>query len=130
NIPYMKGYTVFNVEQIDGLPEHYTQPAQAMLDPVERIEKAEAFFSATGSTLSHGGNRAYYAEGPDHIQLPLFETFKDSESYYATSGHEHIHWTKHKARLDRDLGRKRWGDEGYAAEELVAELGAAFLCAD
>jgi len=130
DIPYMKGYTVFNVEQIDGLPEHFTQPAQVILDPVARIEAADAFFTAIGASVQHGGNRAYYAEGSDHIQLPLFETFRDAESYYATSGHEHIHWTKHKSRIDRDLGRKRWGDEGYAAEELVAELGAAFLCAD
>lgn len=130
NIPFMKGYTVFNVEQIEGLPEHFTQPAAPALDPVQRISAADAFFAATGATISHGGNRAFYSPGEDRIQLPPFETFKDAESYYATLAHEGIHWTKHKSRLDRDLGRKRWGDEGYAAEELVAELGAAFLCAD
>lgn len=130
DIPYMKGYTVFNVEQMEGLPEQYTRPASVVLDPVQRIAHAEAFFAATGAEISHGGNRAYYAEGPDRIQMPLFETFKDVESYYSTVAHECIHWTKHKSRLDRDLGRKRWGDEGYAAEELVAELGSAFLCAD
>lgn len=130
DIPYMKGYIVFNVEQIDGLPEHYTRPADPVLDPVERIGHADAFFTATGADIRHGGNRAFYAQGEDRIQLPPFETFKDTESYYATLAHEGIHWTKHKSRLDRDLGRKRWGDEGYAAEELVAELGAAFLCAD
>lgn len=130
DIPYMKGYTVFNVEQIDGLPETYTQPAQAALDPVQRIAHADAFFAATGADIRHGGNRAFYAQGDDRIQLPPFETFQDAESYYATLAHEATHWTKHKRRLDRDLGRKRWGDEGYAAEELVAELGAAFLCAD
>lgn len=52
------------------------------------------------------------------------------EAYYATVAHELTHWTKHKSRLDREFGRKQWGDEGYAREELVAELGAAFLCAD
>lgn len=130
NIPYMKGYTVFNVEQIEGLPEDYTRLAHVQLDPVERIAAVDAFFAATGADISHGGNRAFYAEGADRIQLPPFETFKDAESYYATLAHEGTHWTKHKSRLDRDLGRKRWGDEGYAAEELVAELGAAFLCAD
>lgn len=62
--------------------------------------------------------------------MPAFDTFKDAESYYATLAHEEIHATKHESRLARDLGRKRWGDEGYAAEELVAELGSAFLCAD
>jgi antirestriction protein ArdC len=62
--------------------------------------------------------------------MPPFETFRDAESYYATLAHECTHWTKHETRLNRDFGRKRWGDEGYAAEELVAELGSAFLCAD
>lgn len=64
------------------------------------------------------------------IHLPPFETFKDKESYYATALHELTHWTRHETRLDRDFGRQRFGDAGYAREELVAELGAAFLCAD
>src|ERR1700719_3523168 len=62
--------------------------------------------------------------------MPPFETFRDAESFAAVLGHELTHWTKHGKRLARDLGRKRFGDEGYAVEELVAELGAAFLCAD
>lgn len=62
--------------------------------------------------------------------MPPFEAFRDAQSYYATLAHESCHWTRHESRLDRDLGRKRFGDEGYAREELVAELGAAFLCAD
>ncbi len=66
----------------------------------------------------------------DRIQLPPFEAFHDAEGYYATRGHETIHWTRHESRLDRSFGRKTWGDEGYAREELVAELGAAFLAAD
>ncbi len=61
--------------------------------------------------------------------MPLFESFRDA-GYYSTLAHEMTHWTKHPARLARDFGRKQWGDEGYAQEELVAELGAAFLCAD
>jgi antirestriction protein ArdC len=60
--------------------------------------------------------------------MPPFEAFADPERYYSTIAHEHIHWTKGPGRLDRDFGRKRWGDEGYAMEELVAELGAAFVC--
>jgi len=101
DIPFMKGYTVFNVEQIEGLPAHFYAPVEPRLDPVQRIDQAEAFFAATGA-----------------------------ESYYATLGHECTHWTRHPSRLDRDFGRKRWGDEGYAMEELVAELGSAFLSAD
>lgn len=65
----------------------------------------------------------------EHVQMPPFEAFRDAESYYATLAHELTHWTKHPQRLDRDLGRKSWGDE-VSREELVAELGSAFLCAD
>jgi antirestriction protein ArdC len=131
SIPFMKGYTVFNVEQIDGLPALYTAPAAApVLDPVARIATAEAFVAATGATLRHGGSRAYYAVEPDYVAMPPFESFRDAESYYATALHELTHWTRHPSRLARDMGRKHWGDEGYAREELVAELGSAFLSAD
>jgi antirestriction protein ArdC len=128
-IPYMKGYTVFNVEQIDGLPDHYYAKAAPTLDPVARIDRAENFFAACNATIRHGGNRAYYAQEIDYVQMPPFECFRDAESYYSTLAHELTHWTKHPSRLARDFGRKQWGDEGYAQEELVAELGAAFLCA-
>jgi antirestriction protein ArdC len=130
-IPYMKGYTVFNAEQCDGLPAHYTAKAEPpALSPMQRLEAADRFFAATGAEIRHGGTRAYYAEGPDYVQMPPFETFRDAESHAAVLGHETIHWTKHSKRLARDLGRKRFGDEGTAREELVAELGSAFLCAD
>lgn len=129
-IPFMKGYTVFNVEQIEDLPPHYYAVAEPQLDPVERNDHAERFFAETRADIRHGGNQAYYAIGADYVQMPPFEAFKDAESYYATLAHEMTHWTRHKTRLDRDFGRKRWGDEGYAMEELVAELGSAFLAAD
>ena len=129
-IPFMKGYTVFNVEQIEGLPSHYYQLAEPVLDPARRIAHAEDFFAATRADIRHGGNQAYYARGSDRIQLPPFESFRDAESYYATLAHEITHWTRHRSRLDRDFGRKRFGDEGYAREELVAELGSALLAAD
>lgn len=129
-IPFMKGYSVFNVEQIDGLPEHYYTKPKAIIDPARRIQHAEEFFTSTGADIRHGGNSAHYSGGSDHVQMPYFETFRSPEAYYATLAHELTHWTKHPKRLDREFGRKRWGDEGYAREELVAELGAAFLCAD
>ena len=129
-IPFMKGYTVFNVEQIDGLPAHFYAPATPVLDPVQRIESAESYFAAIGVDVRHGGNRAYYTGAEDRVQMPLFETFRDAESYYAVLAHELTHWTKHNKRLDRDFRRKRWGDKGYAREELVAELGSAFLAAE
>jgi antirestriction protein ArdC len=131
SIPFMKGYTVFNVEQCEGLPAQYTGKAEAPALPLpQRIEAADRFFAATGADIRHGGTRAYYAEGPDYVQMPPFETFKNAESHAATLAHELTHWTKHTKRLARDLGRVRYGDEGYAREELVAELGAPFLSAD
>jgi antirestriction protein ArdC len=130
-IPFLKGYTVFNVEQCAGLPAQYSAKAEPpALPPAARLERADRFFVATSVEIRHGGTRAYYAEGPDYVQIPPFETFRDAESHAATLAHELIHATKHPKRLARDMGRIRWGDEGYAKEELVAELGAAFLCAD
>jgi antirestriction protein ArdC len=71
-----------------------------------------------------------WLQAADYVQMPPFETFQDAESHAATLAHELTHWTKHDSRLARDMGRVKWGDEGYAKEELVAELGSAFLCAD
>lgn len=130
DIPFMKGYTVFNAEQVDGLPAHFYAVQAPTLDPVARIERVESFFAATGAAVRHGGNQAFYTMAEDRVQMPPFETFRDAESYYATLAHEVTHWTRHPKRLARDFGRKSWGDEGYAMEELVAELGAAFLSAD
>lgn len=130
SIRFLKAYTVFNVEQMEGLPAHYTAMAEPRLDPAQRIFHAEAFFAATGADIRHGGNSAHYALGDDRVQMPIFESFEDPQAYYATLAHECVHWTRYPARLDRDCGRRRWGDAGYAREELVAELGAAFLCAD
>ena len=130
SIPFLKAYTVFNVEQVAGLPAHFYAVAEPKLDAAQRIDHAEAFFAGVGADIRHGGGQAYYALPSDHVQVPPFECFEDPEAYYATLAHECTHWTRHPSRLDRDFGRKRWGDDGYAREELVAELGAAFLCAD
>jgi antirestriction protein ArdC len=127
-IRFMKGYTVFNVEQVDALPAHYYAKAEAP-SRFERIPQAEAFFACTGARVQHGGNRAFYAPHPDFIQMPPAESFESPESYAATKAHELTHWTAHPSRLARELG-KRFGDEAYAAEELIAEMGSAFLCAD
>ncbi len=131
SIPFMRGYTVLNAEQCEGLPVHFTAKPEAPALPLtQRIKVADRFFAATGADIRHGGTRAYYAEGPDYVQMPPFESFRDAESHVATLAHECCHWTKHEKRLARDFGRARYGDEGYAREELVAELGSAFLCAD
>lgn len=130
-IPFMKGYTVFNVEQIEGLPARYYEPTAPRDDSraLELIEEAESFFAATGAAFRHGGNRAFYAPHADFIQLPVPDAFRDAESYAATKAHELIHWSGHEQRMARAFG-KRFGDHAYAFEELVAELGSAFLCAD
>jgi antirestriction protein ArdC len=130
DIFFMKGYTVFNVEQVEGLPAHFYATAAPQLDPVQRIEAADLFFGNIGADIRHGGNQAYYAGGEDYVQMPPFVSFQDAESYCATLAHELTHWTKHASRLNREFGRKRFGDDGYAREELVAEIGAAFLCCD
>jgi antirestriction protein ArdC len=130
SIPYMKGYVVFNVEQIEGLPEQYYAKPEVTTTPIERIRHAEEFFAATKADIRYRGDRAYYSADGDYIQIPVIEAFRDAESFYATLAHESAHWTKHSSRLARDFERKQWGDEGYAREELVAELSSAFLCAD
>jgi antirestriction protein ArdC len=129
-IPFLKSYTVFNTEQIDGLPAHYYAQAEQTTHPVQRLEGAERFFAHTGADIRHGGGMAYYSPKADCVQMPPFESFRQAEGYYATLAHEMTHWTRHPSRLAREFGRQRWGDEGHAMEELVAELGAAFLCAD
>jgi antirestriction protein ArdC len=131
SIPYMKGYTVFNAEQVDGLPAHFYAPAeQPEREPLERIQSVDSYLEATKADVRHGGNQAYYTIAEDRVQMPPIEAFRDIESFYATIVHEVVHWTRHPSRLEREFGRKQWGDEGYAREELVAEIGAAFLCAD
>jgi antirestriction protein ArdC len=120
-----RGYHVFNCAQVDG----FEAPALPQPSEPERIDAAEAFFAAIGADIRHGGSRACYAPGLDLIQMPAFAAFCDPVAYYATLAHESTHWTGHKSRCDRDL-KGRFGSEAYAAEELVAELGAAFVCAD
>ncbi|MFC1759256.1 ArdC family protein [Planctomycetota bacterium] len=129
-IPFLKQYTVFAVDQIADLPKRFYRKEIEPNTEIERIERAERFFRQTGAEIREGGSRAYYSIGSDYIQMPPIERFRDAESHAATLSHEICHWTRHASRLDRDLGRKRWGDSGYAMEELVAELGSAFLCAD
>lgn len=90
-IPFLKGYTVFNAEQIDGLPGHFYEAPSPALPAPARIAGAERFARNTGIAIRHGGNRAFYAVDGDHVQLPPLECFTDAESYYATLLHELIH---------------------------------------
>lgn len=136
DIPFLRGYRVFNAEQIEGLPERFLfKPETEALSKPERLDLVDQFIRNTGADLRHGGGKAFYAEKADYIRVPRIEAFKDRESYYATLTHELTHWTKHKSRLDRTFVtdstvQRSFGDEAYAKEELVAEIGSAFLCAD
>ncbi|MEG4917667.1 zincin-like metallopeptidase domain-containing protein [Microcoleus sp. B7-D4] len=120
-----RAFPLFNAAQIEG----YEAPVRPETPHAERIERAEQFFQSLGADIRHGGGRAFYQPSGDLIQMPPFEVFRDPISYYSTLGHESTHWTAHPSRLDRDL-KGRFGSEAYAAEELIAELGAAFLAAD
>jgi len=124
---FAKAYSVFNIEQIDGLPERFFEPAT--VEPSEtRIAKADAWAVATGADIRHGGSQAFYSPKGDFVQVPPFAAYGEPERYYSTLCHELTHWSGAKARLDRQFG-KRFGDKAYAFEELVAEMGAAFTCA-
>jgi antirestriction protein ArdC len=131
-IPFLKQSYVFNAAQIDGLPEHFYKPANPVhkMATGARESRLDDFFRRTGADIRNGGSRAFYRVDADFVQMPDFDDFHSGQSYYATLAHEMTHWTRHPKRLDRDMGRKAWGDAGYAMEELVAEMGAAFLCAD
>jgi antirestriction protein ArdC len=91
-IPFLKGYTVFNVEQIDGLPDHYYAKPDIQLDSVQRIAHAEDFFAATGANVVHGGSRACYIPSTDNIHMPCIDCFRDADCYYATRAHETMHY--------------------------------------
>ena len=117
-------YVVFNADQVDG---DACVPTKG-LSPGNRIAAAERLFKATKANIHLGGDRACYFPGSDQIWMPRFEQFRDAKSYYATLAHETVHWTGAKHRLDRDLSG-RFGTDSYAVEELVAELGSAFIAA-
>jgi antirestriction protein ArdC len=130
-IPFLKAYTVFNVAQCDNLPAKLVAPnADAhIVNPNTRDEIADTFIASTGADLRHGEARAYYRPVGDYINLPLFETFNGASRYYGVAFHELGHWTGAEKRLNRTFG-KRFGDQAYSAEELVAELTSAFLCGE
>lgn len=127
------GFSVFNVAQVDG--GQVELPLGVDTTPkFSPVERAESVIAAVGARLTHGGARAFFQPATDSIVMPdrfRFEataTSSAQEAYYSTLLHEHIHWTGGDSRLKRNL-RGRFGDDSYAAEELIAELGAAFLCA-
>jgi antirestriction protein ArdC len=129
-IPFLKAYTVFCADQIEGLPAHYYAAPEPVADPVERIEHADRFFDNTGAVVRYGGDKAYYSPSSDHVQLPAPEFFRDMASFVATRAHETLHWTAAPHRLNRDLSRYHKDRTDRAREELLVELGSCFICAD
>ena len=129
---FARASPAFAAEQVDGYEAPTTEVNAPVMSP---IEHAETFVARTGANIIHGGDRAFYRPSTDSIQLPPRDAFVGSatstpaESYYSTLLHELTHWTSAAGRCNRVLG-KRFGDAAYAMEELIAELGAAFLCAD
>ena len=128
---FARAFRLFNADQVDGYQaEDLPETSEA-----ERTERAERFVERTGAEIRHGGQRAFYQWASDRIQMPdevrfrATKTSSATEGYYSTLFHELTHWSGHENRCGRDLNN-RFGDSAYATEELVAELGAAFLCAE
>jgi antirestriction protein ArdC len=125
-VPMLRTYTVFNVDQVDGLPDRLRPAPIAIVAGKERDAAAEAALRSTGADIREGGDGAFYVPSEDYVQLPDFDRFHSTSGYLATLAHELCHWTGHTSRLDR-AQRNAFGSKDYAAEELVAELGAAFV---
>lgn len=124
---WMRPYFVFNAHQVDGFDaKKWVKPEPGITN--KRIPEADAFFEALESSVKYRQPKACYIPMIDQIHMPSFEAFSDEVGFYSTLGHEHVHWTGSSARLNRDLS-KRFGTETYAFEELIAEMGAAFICA-
>ncbi|MBV9510540.1 MAG: DUF1738 domain-containing protein [Caulobacteraceae bacterium] len=125
-VPFLKRFTVFNLAQCEGLDGLAAEPAP--LPEREIIPHAEALIAATGADVRVGGGEAFYAPSADFIQVPPQPAFREQINYYRTCFHELSHWTGHPSRLSRDQSGAR-RSHPYAREELVAEMGAAFVCA-
>jgi antirestriction protein ArdC len=125
----LREFVVFNAEQVTGPVEAYlarTRPGGVFVD----YQPAEDVIAVTGADIWHGGGRAVYRIEEDYIQLPPKEAFSQAHEYYGTALHELAHWSGHESRLARLTKLARFGSEAYAVEELVAEMGAAFLSAE
>ncbi|MEZ5016095.1 MAG: zincin-like metallopeptidase domain-containing protein [Flavipsychrobacter sp.] len=133
-VPFMKSYVVFNRCQLQSYQSG--EEKVSLSKPLaERLEHVENYISNTQAVIKHKGKSACFVPSKDEILMPKIAAFTDTEhstateNYYSTLLHELVHWSGHPDRLDRSFS-KRFGDQTYAAEELVAELGAAFLCAE
>ncbi|GAB7217185.1 ArdC family protein [Dickeya oryzae] len=127
HIPMLKAFTVFNIEQIDGLP--LTTEVASSAETFEPLPQAENLFRRSGARIVEKGQNAFFKPSTDEIWLPERHLFSDAANFYATGLHELVHWSGAKNRLNREM-KGKFGSEGYAFEELIAELGSAFLMAD
>lgn len=123
----LKSYCVFNADQCEGLDLPAPAPVATEFDPIPHVEDR---IIKTGAVVGHGGDAAFYMPSQDRIQMPNKSAFNTPANYYATILHELVHWSGADHRLARDLSKGRFGNPAYAFEELVAELGASFLCQD
>lgn len=117
-----RGYSVFNAEQVDG----YAPESLPILSEEEHIAQAEEFFARIPAKIVQGSEMSCYMPPIDTVQMMQFARFRSAKGFYSVLAHELTHWSGHETRLNRDLS-SRFGSEGYAMEELVAELGAAFV---
>jgi len=128
-LAFLKRFTVFNVDQCEGLPERFSpQIETASVEDVDRIPAAHALIEASGADFRIGGGEAYYSPGDDYVAVPPQQAFGEPINWYRTALHELGHWTGHRSRLDRDQSGA-FGSGAYAREELVAEMASAFTCA-
>ena len=125
----LKSYSVFNADQIDGLPERFHEAVPPRDNRSDSESQIANVLAHTGAIVHHGGDQAFYRPSTDSITMPTLAQFHSYGAYAATLLHELVHWTSAPSRLNRQLGA-RFGDQAYAAEELIAELGSAHLCAE
>ncbi|MDV3459219.1 zincin-like metallopeptidase domain-containing protein [Sphingomonas sp. HF-S4] len=128
-LAFLKRFTVFNLDQCEGLPEWFTP--EVTPDPVndaDRIPAAYALIEASGADFRIGGGEAYYSPSGDYVAVPPQLAFHSKINWYRTALHELGHWTGHRSRLNRDQ-TSAFGSAAYAREELVAEMASAFTCA-
>jgi len=126
-VAFLKRFTVFNVDQCEGLPDDMIA-APVATDPVLAVAEADAIIKKSGARFNIGGDAAFYSPAHDFVQVPPQAAYHEPVNWYRTALHELGHWTGHPSRLDRDQ-KGSFGSQPYAREELVAEMAAAFTCA-
>ncbi|MCC4231586.1 ssDNA-binding domain-containing protein [Sphingobium soli] len=126
-VAFLKRFTVFNLDQIEGLPEQY-DAEPVVPDSVMAIAEVDRLIAASGADFRIGGSEAFYSPRQDYVQVPPQAAFHEPINWFRTALHEMGHWVGGKGRLERDQSG-RFGSIEYAKEELAAEMTAAFTCA-